>query len=227
VTHRSWCAEHPGAPSNERLEFLGDAVLGVVVTDQLYCDHPDLPEGQLAKTRAEVVSSAALAPMARKLGLGPALRLGRGEEMSGGRDKASILADALEAVLGAVWLDGGLGAAAPVVRRLVADALDRAVAGPGGTDFKTRLQEEAAHRADAVPEYAISETGPDHAKHFEATVSVAGEQWGHGAGRSKKEAEQAAAADAWERISGVADDERPEGSGGGGVGGQGRERGHA
>jgi ribonuclease III len=227
VTHRSWCAEHPGAPSNERLEFLGDAVLGIVVTDQLYRDHPDLPEGQLAKTRAEVVSSAALAPMARALGLGSALRLGRGEEMSGGRDKASILADALEAVLGAVWLDGGLDAAALVVRQLVADALDRAVAGPGGGDFKTRLQEEAAHRADAMPEYAITETGPDHAKHFEATVSVAGEQWGHGAGRSKKEAEQAAAADAWERISGGAGDERPDGSGGGGVGGQGRERGHA
>jgi ribonuclease III len=202
VTHRSWCAEHEGEPSNERLEFLGDAVLGVVVTDQLFRDYPRLPEGQLAKTRAEVVSSAALAPMARDLGLGAALRLGRGEELSGGRDKTSILADALEAVLGAIWLDGGLAAVDPVIRRLVADTLRSAVAGPGGADFKTRLQEEAAKRADALPEYRMSETGPDHAKVFDATVSVAGEVWGHGTGRSKKEAEQAAAADAWERISG-------------------------
>jgi ribonuclease III len=201
-------------------------VLGIVVTDQLFRDYPDLPEGQLAKTRAEVVSAVALAPMARSLGLGDALRLGRGEEMSGGRDKGSILADALEAVFGAVWLDGGLDAVAPVVRGLVEGALDRAVAGPGGTDFKTRLQEEAARRAESVPDYRISETGPDHAKHFDATVSVAGELWGHGAGRSKKEAEQAAAADAWERINGGRD-EGPSGSGGGGVGRQGRERGHA
>jgi ribonuclease III len=224
VTHRSWCSEHPGEPSNERLEFLGDAVLGVVVTDQLFRDHPHLPEGQLAKTRAEVVSSAALAPMARQLGLGAALRLGRGEELSGGRDKASILADALEAVLGAIWLDGGLEAAAPVVRALVAPTLADAVAGPGGADFKTRLQEEAARRAESLPIYRIAEMGPDHAKVFDATVSVAGEIWGHGTGRSKKEAEQAAAANAWERMGGGGHDERPTGSGGGGVGSQGRER---
>lgn len=203
VTHRSWCAEHPGSPSNERLEFLGDAVLGVVVTDYLFSTYPDLAEGQLAKARASVVSAAALADVARQVELGDALRLGRGEDASGGRDKASILADAMEAVLGAVWLDGGLDAVAPIILGLLGDRVPLAAAGPGGSDFKTRLQERSAQLAGVPPEYRVVSTGPDHAKQFEALVFIAGEQWGTGTGRSKKEAEQAAAANAFERLGGA------------------------
>jgi ribonuclease III len=200
VTHRSWCAEHPGTPSNERLEFLGDAVLGLFVTDFLFHNNPTLPEGQLAKSRAGVVSMVALAGVAAQLGLGGALRLGRGEANSGGREKPSILADALEAVIAAVWIDGGMAAAQPLVVGLLADRMKVAAAGPGGGDFKTRLQEHASRMADALPEYHIVETGPDHAKEFAATVRIAGRQWGAGRGRSKKEAEQAAAADALDQI---------------------------
>jgi len=206
VTHRSWCAEHPGSPSNERLEFLGDAVLGVVVTDYLYSAYPDLAEGQLAKARASVVSAVTLADVARQVDLGAALRLGRGEDASGGRDKASILADAMEAVLGAVWLDGGLGAVAPIVLGLLGDRVRLAAAGPGGSDFKTRLQERSAQLAGVPPEYRVASTGPDHAKQFEASVFIAGEEWGTGGGRSKKEAEQAAAANAWERLGAASPD---------------------
>jgi ribonuclease-3 len=200
VTHRSWCAEHPGTPSNERLEFLGDAVLGVFVTDHLYRTNPTLPEGQLAKARAGVVSAVALAGVAAELGLGDVVRLGRGEDNSGGRSKSSILADATEAVIAAVWLDGGIEAAQPLVVGLLAERMTQAAAGPGGGDFKTRLQEQAARMADELPSYQISETGPDHAKEFTATVRIAGRQWGVGVGRSKKEAEQAAAASAWDQI---------------------------
>lgn len=202
VTHRSWCAEHPGNQSNERLEFLGDAVLGLVVTDLLYVANPAMAEGGLAKARAQIVSSHALALVAAEIGLGAALRLGRGEHRSGGREKSSILADALEAVFGAVWLDGGLPAAAPVIEALLATRIDEAAAGPGGSDFKTRLQEVAAHRGEAGPDYELAEEGPDHAKRFTATVRLGGRSWGTGSGRSKKEAEQAAAADAFDRLGG-------------------------
>lgn len=205
VTHRSWCAEHPGSASNERLEFLGDSVLGVFVTDHLYGTNPTLPEGQLAKARAGVVSAVALAGVAADLGLGEVIRLGRGEDNSGGRTKPSILADALEAVIAAVWLDGGMEAAQPLVVGLLTDRMAQAAAGPGGGDFKTRLQEQASRMADVLPQYQIAETGPDHAKEFTATVRIAGRQWGVGVGRSKKEAEQAAAANAWDQI--VAEDE--------------------
>lgn len=207
LTHRSWCAEHPGSASNERLEFLGDAVLGLVVTDHLYRTNPDLAEGQMAKARAQVVSAVALGEIAAEIGLGAGLSLGRGEERSGGRDKHSILADALEAVIGAVWLDGGLEAADACVMALVSHRLTLAAAGPGGSDFKTRLQEQAAHVVDGTPQYRLSEEGPDHAKVFTATVLLAGEQWGAGTGRSKKEAEQAAAADALARLA-ASEDER-------------------
>jgi len=200
VTHRSWCAEHPGTPSNERLEFLGDAVLGVFVTDHLYRTYPTLPEGQLAKARAGVVSTVALAGVAGELGLGDVVLLGRGEDNSGGRTKPSILADALEAVIAAVWLDGGDQAAHPLVVGLLADRMAQAAAGPGGGDYKTRLQEQASRMADELPQYQLAETGPDHAKEFTATVRFAGRQWGVGVGRSKKEAEQAAAASAWDQI---------------------------
>ena len=198
LSHRSWCSENPGAPSNERLEFLGDAVLGLVVTDTLYSRFPDQPEGQLAKTRASVVNASSLAEVGVALGLGDDLRLGKGEDGSGGREKASILADAVEAVIGAVYLDGGLDAA----RTLVLGQLDRrisdAASRPGARDYKTRLQEVAAADGEEPPVYVISESGPDHHKRFEASVSIGDVVRGTGDGSSKKEAEQRAARAAWE-----------------------------
>jgi ribonuclease-3 len=210
LTHRSFAYENGGLPTNERLEFLGDAVLGLVVTDALYRDHPDLPEGQLAKLRASVVNMRALATVARRLGpggLGPYLRLGRGEEVTGGRDKASILADTLEALLGAVYLEHGLELAGAVVHRLFDPLLADAAQRGAGLDWKTSLQELTAMLGLGVPEYAVSEEGPDHAKSFTAIARVAGESLGSGAGRSKKEAEQKAAEAAWtvlqERVPGA------------------------
>jgi ribonuclease-3 len=204
VAHRSWCAEHPGQPSNERLEFLGDSVLGLVVTDHLFRTFPDLPEGELAKVRAAVVNSAALAEVAAGLGVGDALLLGKGERQSGGDEKPSILADAMEALLGAIYVDGGWAAAAATVMALLGDRIDEAAAGPGGQDYKTRLQELCARDFEALPVYEIADEGPDHAKHFEATVTIAGLTRGSGRGRSKKQAEQAAARRAWEQLSAAA-----------------------
>ncbi len=193
LTHRSYAYEHGGLPTNERLEFLGDAVLGLVVTDALYTTHPELPEGSLAKLRASVVNTRALADVARALELGRWLRLGRGEEVTGGRDKNSILADTMEAVLGAVYLDRGIAAVSVVVRTLF-DPLMHAAAEEGASlDWKTALQELGAARGLGVPEYRIEESGPDHAKRFAAEVLMAGELCGAGKGRSKKEAEQKAA----------------------------------
>lgn len=200
LVHRSWCAEHPGWTSNERLEFLGDAVLGVVVTDHLYRTYPDLPEGALAKVRASVVSAAALSEVAIELRLGEALLLGKGEDGSGGREKPSILADALEAVLGLVYIESGPRAAAALVMRLLLERTTEAASGPGGQDYKTRLQEVAAQLFDMPPRYEVQDDGPDHAKRFFADVRVDGEVRGRGQGRSKKQAEQAAARDAWERL---------------------------
>jgi ribonuclease III len=200
LTHRSWCAEHPGHGSNERLEFLGDAVLGLVVTDHVFTTYPDLPEGELAKVRASVVSAAALADVAIALRLGEALLLGKGEAASGGREKPSILADAMEAVIGAVYLDGGWDAARALVLDLLGERITEASAGPGGQDYKTRLQELAARRLEVVPRYRVDDEGPDHAKRFYATVQLAGHEWGTGEGRSKKQAEQAAARSAWQRL---------------------------
>lgn len=200
LTHRSYAYEHGGLPTNERLEFLGDAVLGLVITDSLFHNHPDLPEGQLAKLRASVVNMRALADVARTLGpggLGAHLRLGRGEEVTRGRDKASILADTLEAVLGAIYLDHGLEVAGQVVHRLFDPVMADAAQRGAGLDWKTSLQELTAASALGVPEYIVSEEGPDHEKHFTATVRVAGELLGSGAGRSKKQAEQMAAETAW------------------------------
>jgi ribonuclease-3 len=200
LTHRSYAYEHGGAPHNERLEFLGDAVLGLVITDALYRDHPDLPEGQLAKLRASVVNMRALAGVARGLGpggLGAHLRLGRGEEATGGRDKASILADGLEAVLGAVHLDRGLDAVGTVIHRLFDQLMEEAMLRGAGLDWKTSLQELSAALGLGAPDYLISETGPDHRKSFTAIARVSGEQFGAGVGCSKKEAEQKAAEAAW------------------------------
>ncbi|MDP9072109.1 MAG: ribonuclease III [Actinomycetota bacterium] len=204
LAHRSWCAEVKGEGSNERLEFLGDAVLGLVVTDHIYQAYPDLPEGELAKVRASVVNSAVLAEVALELDLGGALFLGKGEDASGGREKPSILADALEAVIGAVYLDGGWDPAREVVLGLLGPRVSEAALGPGGRDFKTRLQELATRSFDQLPRYEVADEGPDHAKRFFATVHVGGQQMGSGEGRSKKQAEQVAARAAWEELARLA-----------------------
>jgi ribonuclease-3 len=201
LAHRSWVAETPGSDSNERLEFLGDAVLGLVVTDHLFRTYPTLPEGELAKVRASVVNSAALAEVAAELDVGDALLLGKGEGQSGGREKPSILADAMEALLGAVYMDQGWHAAADLVMRLLGDRIEEAAAGPGGQDYKTRLQELCARRFDDLPRYEVTDEGPDHAKRFDASVRVLGAVRGTGHGRSKKQAEQAAARVAWQELS--------------------------
>jgi len=200
LTHRSYAYEHGGLPNNERLEFLGDSVLGIVVTETLYTAHPDLSEGRLAKLRAAVVNARALADVARTVGLGGHVKLGRGEETTGGRDKASILSDTLEAVIGAVHLSGGITAAADVVHRLFDPVMEAAAAMGAGLDWKTSLQEIAAERALGVPEYLITDEGPDHLKTFTARVRVGDGVYGHGVGRSKKEAEQQAAQTAYGEI---------------------------
>jgi len=197
LTHRSFAYENGGLPTNERLEFLGDSVLGLVVTDTLYRRHPGLPEGQLAKLRAAVVNMRALAGVGERLRLGAYVYLGRGEEATGGREKASILADTLEAVIGAAYLDGGMPAAEPLVHRLVDPLLDSAGDLGAALDWKTSLQERTAASHAGVPVYEVTEQGPDHAKVFSATAQVGGESLGRGEGRSKKEAEQKAAAAAW------------------------------
>ena len=200
LAHRSWCAEQ-GEESNERLEFLGDSVLGLVVTAHIFRIYPLLPEGDLAKLRASVVNSAILAEMASELGLGEALLLGKGEDATGGRMKSSILADALEAVIGAVYIDGGWVAGEAFVMRLLAERIAEYAEGPGGGDYKTRLQEMVARRFEQLPVYKVTGKGPDHAKTFSADVFVVGVRRGSGGGRSKKQAEQAAARQAWETIS--------------------------
>ncbi|HLI02386.1 MAG TPA: ribonuclease III [Acidimicrobiales bacterium] len=210
MAHRSWCAEHPGEPSNERLEFLGDAVLGWVVTDHLYVNYPDLPEGELAKVRSSLVNSQALAAVATSIGLGESLLLGKGEDQSGGREKPSILSDATEAVIGALYLDRGPDAAVELIMRLLGQRIADAAAGPGGEDYKTRLQERCAREFEELPSYVVTDEGPDHAKHFHAAVIVRGERLGTGSGRSKKQAEQAAARAAWGRLARTGSD----GSGG-------------
>ena len=200
VTHRSYAYENGGLPTNERLEFLGDSVLGLVVTDTLYRTHPDLPEGQLAKLRAAVVNAKALAGIGRELGLGEHLLLGRGEETTGGRDKSSIVADTVEAVIGAVYLDQGLDVATALIHRLF-DPLIAESAGLGaGLDWKTSLQELCAARSLGVPEYVVEESGPDHMKSFRARVRVGAELYGDGRGGSKKEAEQQAASTAYTEL---------------------------
>jgi ribonuclease-3 len=201
LTHRSFAYENGGLPTNERLEFLGDAVLGLVVTDALFRQYPDLPEGQLAKLRAAVVNMRALAGVARGLHLGDFVRLGRGEEGTGGRDKSSILADTLEAVIGAVYIERGLTEASGLVHRLFDPVIARSARLGAGLDWKTSLQELTAAGVLGVPEYHVDESGPDHQKSFRAVVRVGGRVFGSGEGRSKKEAEQQAAEAAWRAIS--------------------------
>jgi ribonuclease-3 len=200
LTHRSFAYENGGLPTNERLEFLGDSVLGVVVTDTLFRAHPDLSEGRLAKLRAAVVNARALAEVARTIGLGQHIMLGRGEESTGGRNKASILSDTVEAVIGAVYLSGGFEAASQVVHLLFDPLMENAARLGAGLDWKTSLQELSAEHALGVPEYVIEDDGPDHEKTFTAQVQVGAELYGHGTGRSKKEAEQQAAETAYRAI---------------------------
>jgi ribonuclease-3 len=201
LSHRSWCGEQGNAPSNERLEFLGDAVLGLVVAQHAYLVFPDLPEGRLAKIRAAVVNARALAEVAAELGVGEELLLGKGEESTGGRTKASILADAVEALIGAVYLDAGWDAAQPLVMRLLGERIDRAAALPDDFDHKSRLQELSVRNGEGTPRYVVEGWGPDHDRRYRAEVYVGGECRGTGEGSSKKDAEQDAALSAWAKVS--------------------------
>jgi ribonuclease III len=193
MAHRSWCAEQGGRTSNERLEFLGDAVLGLVVAEFTFRSHPELSDGQMSKVRASVVNTRVLAEVAQDLGIAEHLRLGRGEDLSGGRAKESILADATEAVFGALYLDGGLAEAERLILSLLKDRIAVAVGEPGESDHKSRLQELTVRLGRGVPRYELEPFGPDHARRYLATVYVAGQRLGMGEGRSKKDAEQVAA----------------------------------
>lgn len=200
LTHRSWANEQGEEENYERLEFLGDAVLGLVTAEWLYRQHPELPEGQLSQRKAVLVSKPALARHAQRLSLGEALRLGVGEERSGGRDKASLLADSLEAIFGAIFLDGGFDAVRQVIRPLL-ERTDEERHHQRHQDAKTRLQEVTQARGWDLPEYLlVAEVGPDHDKLFRVECRVAGEVAGRGEGRSKKLAEQAAAAAALDEL---------------------------
>ena len=203
LTHRSYAYEHGGLPTNERLEFLGDAVLGLTVTDELYHRHPERTEGDLAKLRASIVNTQALADVGRNLtedGLGAHLLLGRGEVNTGGADKSSILADGMESLLGAVYLQHGIETARVVILNLFAGLLDTAPTLGAGLDWKTSLQELTSARSLGPPTYVVTSTGPDHDKEFTAVVIVMNTEYGLGLGRSKKEAEQKAAAAAWNAL---------------------------
>lgn len=204
LTHRSYAYEHGGLPTNERLEFLGDAVLGLVITEELYHRHPDRSEGDLAKLRASIVNTQALADVGRTLsdkGLGAYLLLGKGEENSGGADKSSILADGVESLLGAIYVEHGLTPTRQVILRLFAGLLDTAPTLGAGLDWKSSLQELTAARGLGAPHYVVTSTGPDHDKEFTATVLVTDTEYGRGVGRTKKEAELKAAAAAWTALS--------------------------
>ena len=200
LTHRSWAFEAGGVPDNERLEFLGDAVLQVVITDEIFRRFTAAREGRLAKLRAAMVNTNRLADMARSLNLGAAVKLGRGEEQSGGRDKDSILADTLEAVFGAVYLDLGLPTVRELILRLFRPLVEELSTQHAALDYKTSLQELAAARLSSLPVYEVSDSGPDHDKVFTAQVMLDGEWLGRGAGRSKKAAEQQAAREAYRAL---------------------------
>ncbi|MCU1546697.1 MAG: ribonuclease [Homoserinimonas sp.] len=200
LTHRSFAYENGGVANNERLEFLGDSILGQAVTVMLYTEHPTLDEGELAKRRASLVSSVALAEIARGIGLGAYIRLGRGEELTGGRDKSSILADTVEAIIGAAYLSVGSDAATGLVLRLIQPLLDDPARFGAAMDPKTSLQELAAKLGRGAPSYVLTDSGPDHSKRFHAVVVLDGESVASGAGSSKKYAEMAAALEAWTRL---------------------------
>jgi ribonuclease-3 len=197
LTHRSFAYENGGLPHNERLEFLGDSILGQAVTVMLYRENPHLDEGELAKRRASLVSSVALAEVARSIGLGEHIRLGRGEELTGGSDKSSILADTVEAVIGAVYLDCGADDATAFVLRLIRPLLEDPDRFGAAMDPKTSLQELAAQLGRGLPSYSVQDSGPDHSKRFHASVLLGGVAIASGDGTSKKQAEMAAALEAW------------------------------
>ena len=204
LAHRSWCGEQEGgAPSNERLEFLGDAVLGLIVAGYTYEHFPEFAEGKLAKVRSAVVNARVLAEVAGRLDVGAVLLLGRGEQASGGRTKASILADAFEAILGAVYLDAGWEAARQLVLRELTEAIERAGEEPDDFDHKSRLQEKAVRDGEGTPRYVVVGSGPDHDRAYVAEVFLGGTLWGTGEGSSKKDAEQQAARAAWEELTGA------------------------
>ena len=200
ITHRSFSYENGGIPTNERLEFLGDSVLGIVVTDELYRKNPDAQEGQLAKLRAAVVNAKALADVARTLGLGEFLLLGKGEEATGGRDKSSILADAVEALLGAIYVEHGIEKSSEVILQLFEPILAASAELGAGLDWKTSLAELVNSKSLGAIEYIIEQSGPDHDKRFTAKVKIGEEFYGNGEGKSKKEAEQHAASSAYTEI---------------------------
>lgn len=193
LRHRSWIAENDGHESNERLEFLGDAVLGWVVADLVYRRHDDMAEGKLTDLRKSVVNAIALGGMAEQLGVGEHLMLGRGEDAAGGRQKTSILSDALEAIFGAIYLDAGAEVAYRVISSLFREQMVEALAGLDRLDAKTRLQELASRVGGGHVSYRVTDEGPDHEKTFFATVYVGDREMGAGEGRSKKAAEQVAA----------------------------------
>lgn len=201
VTHRSYAYEQGGIPTNERLEFLGDSVLGIVVTDTLYRSFPDSAEGQLARMRAAVVNAKSLADVARTIGIGDFVLLGRGEQTTGGADKSSILADTMEALIGAVYLDCGLAEATDLIHRFFDPVIERASELGAGLDWKSSLQELTAVHGLGAPRYVVDQTGPAHDRQFTASVEVGERSYGHGEGRSKKEAEHVAAEAAWRAIS--------------------------
>jgi len=199
-THRSFAYESSTKESNERLEFLGDSVLGLIVTEELYKRYPEFDESRLSPLRSGIVNMRALADIARELELGKYIRLGKGEEVTGGRDKNSLLADALEALIGVIYLQFGFAICTDIVRKLISSTLDSAVARGAGLDGKTALQELVAALNKGVPEYVVSEEGPDHDKNFTAVAMVAGMAISEGAGKSKREAEQIAARLAYESL---------------------------
>ncbi len=200
LTHRSYAYEHGGLPTNERLEFLGDSVLGLIITEHLFVTHPEMAEGQLAKLRAAVVSSRALAEIARSMDLGALIKLGHGEETTGGRDKSSILADTTEAVIGAVFVDHGIDGARRFVHHVFDPVMERVATLGAGLDWKTSLQEISSLNGTGRPSYHVTETGPDHAKMFTAVVEMDGERFEPGSGGTKKEAEQRAAEAAFSTV---------------------------
>ncbi len=196
-THRSFAYEAGLTATNERLEFLGDSVLGMIVTEELYRKYPDLDESRLSPLRSGIVNMRALADIARSLSLGKYIRLGKGEEVTNGRDKNSLLADAFEALIGALYISAGFEKTSDCLLKLVAPTLNNAMALGAGLDGKTALQELVASLGKASLEYQVAESGPDHDKSFEATAVVGGEAIATGIGKSKREAEQSAARSAF------------------------------
>ncbi|WP_029069333.1 ribonuclease III [Jonesia quinghaiensis] len=205
VTHRSFAHEAGGIPTNERLEFLGDAVLGLISAEALYRTHPDRPEGDLARMRAATVSQRPLAQAAREVDLGQYILLGKGESRTGGAEKDSILSDTVEAIIGAVYLTHGLEGARDFVHQLLGDAMRRAADLGVGLDWKTALQEICARLGYPQPTYEYVSEGPDHARVFTSTVVVNGKYYSSGTGTSKKLAEQQAAEASYELLKAEAD----------------------